>query len=801
LLSPSTGKELALAERYYIVRFLNSDKTGSIMGRAVGRAMDRRGWRGGAAALALMALAAPAAAQQGGADDLQIEEIVVTAQKRQENLQAVPIAVSAFRADTLETLGATKAADIGRLVPNLSAVPTPSSTSTVSYSLRGIGQIEPLLTVDPGVGVYLDGVYVARQTGGSFQLADIERVEVLRGPQGTLYGRNTTGGAVSVVTKAPSGKFDLRQTLGYGNYDQWKSLTTVDLPAMGALALKVSYLHAANDGYVKQRRVAGVSYAVNSFGDDRTDAVALAAQLTPSDSLKIDYRFDFSDETGVPLAQQLVYAAPAFQGILTASQLSGGTGDVSPNRLGSLSADTQGLDHNRSFGHALTGSWEMTDSLTLKSITAYRQWDNRLSGSDLDGNTLRLGVPPRFFTTFWGINDRHQRQVSEELQLLGEYTWGHFIGGLYYFRETGSEFNQQNIPDPGNGAGGPAIPGSPAAGAIVDVPLDYSFRNKSAGAFGQATVHVVDRFDVTAGGRFTKDWRSIERRLYGNLNVLPNALATLDRGASFTKFNWTVTGDYSFTDDIHGYFRAATAYKTGGFNPRASTPANYGFGPENLMAYEAGVKSELFGRRLRLNLAAFQNDYDDLQVQQFEGIGGATSRTVNAGKARIRGIEADMTARLTTELTLSGGIGLLDPKYKSFLFRDPVTGLIGDVAGTAKFPNTAKVTANVALDYTRPLVGDTAVALHLDASYRSKLYYIPVSRLNQVSASPGMWLANGRLAVTDIPAAGGRLELALWAKNILNKDYRLWSVEFANSYAISTFGIPRTYGLEATFRY
>jgi iron complex outermembrane receptor protein len=744
----------------------------------------------------------PAWAQESAppSGDMQIEEIVVTAQKREENLQSVPIAVSAFGHETLERIGANRAGDIGRLVPNLSATATPSSTSTIAYSIRGIGQVEPLMTVDPGVGIYVDGVYVARQTGGAFQLADIERIEVLRGPQGTLYGRNTTGGAISVITKAPSGKFDLKQTVSYGNYDSWRSMTTLNLPSFGPLSIKASYLHSQNGGYVRQKFVPGVNYAVNSFGDENVDAVAIAARLDISDRLKVDYRFDYSDSVGVPLAQQLVAASPTFQGLLNASIAAGGTGDISPGRLSAISADTAGLDKNRSHGHSVTASWDVSDAISIKSISAWRGFKNRLDGSDLDGNTLRLGNPPAFYTTFAGMNDRRQRQFSQELQFLANGAWGNFIGGLYYFSESGDEFNQQFIPDPGNGRGGTAIPGSPGPGAIVNVPLDYSFGAKSYAAFAQATAHVTDRFDITAGGRYTEDKRNIVRRLYGNFIVIPTPLTSFARDATYRRFNWTVTADYAFTNNIHAYARVATAYKSGGFSPRASNPDFYAFAPEDLMSYELGLKSELFDRRVRLNLAMFQNDYDDLQVNQFEGIGGATSRTLNAGKARFRGFEADLTARLTPELTFTGGLGLLDAAYKTFSYRDPVTGIVSDVASLAKFTNAPATTANAALDYAAPL-GALKLLARIDASYRSRIYVTPVTRLDDAGAVQGYWLVNGRVGLGDIAVAGGNVEVAVWARNLLDKEYRGYAVEFANSYAISTFGVPRTYGVEATFRF
>ncbi len=759
--------------------------------------------RFGVASLSVTLAASAAAAQQVPASDpagMQIEEIVVTAQKREENLQDVPIAVSAFQQDTLERIGATRAADIGRLVPNLSATTLPSNTSTVAYSIRGIGQVEPLLTVDPGVGVYVDGVYVARQTGGAFQLADVARIEVLRGPQGTLYGRNTTGGAISVITKAPSGEFDLKQTVGYGNYDSWRSMTTVNLPRFGPLSIKASYLHSQNDGYVRQKRVPGVAYAVNSFGDDNVDALAIAARLDLFDGLTVNYRFDYSDSVGVPLAQQLVAASPAFLATLNASIASGGTGDVSPNRLDAISADTAGIDRNRSQGHSVTAEWKANDAITLKSISAWRRFKNHLDGSDLDGNTLRLGNPPRFFTTFAGINDRRQHQFSQELQLLVDGGWGNLIAGLYYFRESGLEFNQQRIPDPGNGRGGTAIPGSPGPGAIVNVPLDYSFRAKSYAAFAQATIHVTDRFDLTGGGRYTEDTRDIVRRLYGNFNVIPTPLTSFARNAKYRRFNWTVTGDYSFNDNVHAYARVATAYKSGGFSPRASNPDFYAFAPEDLMSYEVGLKSELFDRRVRLNLAIFQNDYDDLQVNQFEGIGGATSRTLNAGKARFRGVEADLTARLTPELTFTGGVGLLDADYKRFSYRDPVTGSVSDVASIAKFTNAPRGTGNAALDYAVP-VGDYRLLARIDASYRSRIFVSPISRLDHAGAVGGYWLANARLGLADIAIASGKAEISLWVRNVFDREYRGYGVEFANAYAISTFGLPRTYGAEATFRF
>lgn len=721
-----------------------------------------------------------------------LQEIIVTAQKTEERLQDVPIAVSAFTEEALERIGVKQAADIGARVPNLTANYSSAEISTVSYTLRGIGQIEPVLTAEPGVGVYLDGIYLGRQTGGAFDVADIARIEVLRGVQGTLYGRNTTGGAINIITRKPSGSWRFKQSLSVGNFDQFRSLTSVDFPTIGGVAIKASYLHDEQDGYVDNSPVPGIDRRIKEHGMRDGDAFHVAATWAPTDSFSLDYRFDYSRVEGTAPASQLIYASPQVQALLETSRSVGGTGLVSPTRLDAVSTDGADLITNRTLGHGLIAEWRLSDALTIKSITGYRDWKNQLDGSDIDGNVILLPLPPSFepqqYPLFHGVNTRKQHQISEELQLLADFGRWRFISGLYFFEEDASEFNLQTF----------------ASGVeVMTVPFVYETTARSSAAFSQLSYEVTPDLKLTVGARYTQDDKELLKTLYGNIRVNPDPLGTLYAENDWSRFNWMVSADYSFTDGVLGYAKVSTGYKSGGFNPRSASIENFlrGFDPEVLTAYEVGIKSELFGRRLRVNAAVFENDYDDLQVQQFEGIGGATSTTVNAGRARIRGFELEVLAALTSALTVHGGFGYLDPKYKEFLYRDPVTGEIVDVAGSAIFPNTAKTTANVGVQYTATLPGGNRLTFSLDGTYRSRVNFLPVSSIKEFTAAESRWLVDGRIALAVDSYGPGELEVALWGRNLFDEDYRSWIVEFGSAFANATYGMPRSYGLSAIYRY
>jgi iron complex outermembrane receptor protein len=386
------------------------------------------------AALLPQAIAATAQTQQR-ADNIQ--EVIVTAEKRAENQQEIPISLAAFNEEKLAQLGIANIGDIGSKVPNFRTTAFPYSPSTIRLFMRGVGSNETQITQDPSVGVYVNGIYIARSAGLSMDLADLERVEVLRGPQGTLYGRNATGGAVNLITAKPTGEFSFKQDVSVGGRDYWRSKTQVNLPAVANISTKIAYLQSDIDGLVDN------TGAGRDFGEDAKKGLLVALRWTPTDDVTVDYTFDRS---------WLKYSANYYQATEGTQATTGdGYGSLAPNlgflggpsgvevplerhRVGSASLQNafKGGDSNIE-GHALVAEWDL-GGIALKSFTGYRELH--------EGNYQDFSANPTF--TFFQNDpvDIDQHQFSQEFQAVGDALDKRlrYVGGVYYFRESGSEF-------------------------------------------------------------------------------------------------------------------------------------------------------------------------------------------------------------------------------------------------------------------------------------------------------------------------------------------------------------------------
>jgi len=773
------------------------------------------------AAIALIApwIASAAQAQQAEqapqAEDAASEglsEIIVTAQKRSESLQDTPLAISAINAEMIEQRGITSVAALGSAAPNLIITETPSATANPSISIRGIVDNDPILTADPAVGLYVDGVIVGRSAGALFDMMDLERVEILRGPQGTLYGRNTTGGAVNLISAKPSKDFGGRLQVGYGSFDEYMVKALLDTGELGdtGLALKLGFLHSQRNGTVDNLLEPSDK---RDPGARNTDAVRAAVRFDKGTGFTVDYVFDSSDRNGRANAFQLRAIRPDILEYLNFSPAFGGTApQVSPDRLSQIRLDRDGNAHDKVQGHALTLNLEIGDA-TLRSITGYRKWDNVSESSDLDGNGGLMGfiAAPTFgvapIDLFHTSNERHQKQFSQEFNLIGSIgdEFEYVLGG-YYFRERATENNPQGftiiLPVSAVIPGVPALPIAPgitlnSIGLNLDTLLSYRHVSRSMAAFSQVTwkpAALDSRLSITGGIRYTEDKKHLTQSA-----PLPTAPRDLTR--KFNRLNWLANISYDWSDDIMTYARVSTGYKAGGFNARAAD--NNGFNPEDLVSYEVGFKSELFDRRLRFNVAAFHAIYDDLQVQQFlAGTGGAASTTVNAAKATYTGIEAEVLAQIADGFTVDASFGYTDRKYKKFTFVDPMTGVPADISDVAKFQYSAATTANVGAQYETGLGNFGKLIARTDWSYRSKVYWHPVNPFNEEISDGGVGLLSARLSITDIAVGGARASIALWGKNLTKEDYLLSGIDFGSlGFAGVMYGDPRSYGVELGFKF
>ena len=757
-------------------------------------------------------------AQEAAQRSTALEEIIVTAQKREENLQSVPIAVTALSGETLSVFRVTNLEGLSNLAPNLNIVNQGRSTIP-QINIRGVSSGVSDSAVDPKVATYLDGVYIGRTIGSIFDLADIERVEVLRGPQGTLFGRNSTGGAISITTAAPTGEFGLKQDISIGNYSAFRSRTTLNLPAMGRLSLKMSYLHDEMDGHVKNRIGGGsvdlrlrdpdmgvLTYA-NELGGKDADAFMLGAQFEASDSVQLDYRFDHTDSktVGAPVQQLGIVGAtaPLVEGINAFQPLFGGITNLSTRPLNRV-ANATSEESLRISGHNLTLNWEINDQLSFKSITAYREMNQRPSIYDLGGTggwkftTAQMGAlfagdvagilanPPGqndSFFTLLTARSLEQDQVSQELQLTWTADRLTLVGGLFYFQEESSAHNVLGVLQPvENGVVVPSFL-DPIFGNGVNISATD---NESMAAFIQGTYSVTDKLDFTLGVRRTEDEREInliETGASAGAGDLAEGIYTLDYG----KTNYTAVLSYNWTQDIMGYAKVGTGFSAGGIMNGIA------YNPEEMTNYEVGLKSQFLDNRLRVNAAAFFMDYEDLQVQTFND---GKQRFENAGQVEITGAELEVDAILADGLTLSTTLGWYDLEYKEYL-RNGVD--ISDQVRPIRAPDLNS-RLSLQYDFSQQLAGGNPFA-RIDARYLSETDNVALAtgfpEADRLSVSDAYWILDARAGLAGIVTGPGMINVSVWVKNLLDEDdINVFGNEVINMTAV--YSMPRTFGIDFT---
>ncbi|SNT17774.1 iron complex outermembrane recepter protein [Sphingomonas laterariae] len=724
-----------------------------------------------------------------------LEDIVVTAQKRAENLQETPLAISAVTEHTIEARSISSVANLGSIAPSLVVSAAAGAPNNAGLFIRGLGSADPLLTADSPVGMYVDGIIIARSAGSAFEIADLERVEVLRGPQGTLYGRNTIGGAVNLITRKPGERFSVRQKFSVGNYDFLQSRTVIDTGELGDSGLRASftYLHKQRDGIVDNLKTPDD----RDPGAYRADGARAAVVFDQGGGFRANYAYDYNRSKAFSNAFQLIAARQDLYAFFAASPAAGGgTFTVSPNRLDQISIDSDGKVIDKVQGHTLTLEIDINDDTTLKSLTGYRKWTQDVADSSFGGNAdllgRRVGQGATLFpvSLYHAAGYRHQRQWSQELNLIGKIGYAiEYVLGAYYFNEKGHEDSPQ------------VVDFITAGGAFRTMPqLNYSAESTTKALFMQSTWHVSDRLGLTGGMRYTWDDKEIDQ----------TQPITRAPAIDFSKFNWAVTADYQFDDGIMGYARIATGYKAGGFSARAF---DSGFGPESLTSYEIGLKADLFDRRLRFNTTAYYADHKDLQVNSFQaGVGGASAIITNAGKARYKGIEIEANAVPYEGLSTYATFGYVDRKFKKFeIFNTspnslgyPV-GQIVDIADIAKFTYSAPTTLNAGAQYEFA-AGDVGnIAFRLDYNYRGKVYFHPnplTAPFADQVAAPARGLLDARITLSELEIGTGTASIAFWGKNITDKKYKAVGIDFGSlGFGGNVYGDPATWGLDLSLKF
>jgi iron complex outermembrane receptor protein len=737
---------------------------------------------------------APSAFAQDEREDGALEEVVVTARRITENLQETPIAITAISKQTLEDRDVTSIDKIAFLAPSMTTVQTPGTIGTVSNYIRGIGMGELVLGQDAPIAIYIDGVYNGRNNNARFDLVELERAEVLRGPQGTLFGRNTTGGAISLVSRTPSDTFGGEMKVSYGRFDTRALRARIDSGLIGdsGVKLSVAYQHRQNDGVVDNGR----QPSRYDPGAMNSDAV-WGAVTGEWGGFRAKLTADYNDLRGVPQYFQLRFASADVKTFLALSPTYGGDSYViTPGYQSSTPsiAYAQPEQQVLTKGAALTLEYQINDHFSVKSISSARGFhfnngSNQVGPSNLRGlfgNTLATAT----LRTVNGLNELsprevNQNQTSQELQAIGDLGEVKFVVGGYYFHEDGDENNLSNSVS--------VRPGGQYA-IYSQSRTAYSIKNKSTAAFGQLSWSpgfFDEKLELTGGARYTTDNKTLVQllstartghKIYHNTSVLASI-------------------NYKWTDDLMTYARYATGYRSGGFNTRATGNVSFVFTPEKAKTYEAGFKTEAFGHRFRLNGSAYYTEYTDLQVSQFTGNGAGFQQSANA---HYKGFELEAQAAPTRGLSITGSLGYVDPKYTDIYFAAPGTGVLTNYAASAHFSQIAKWTAALGAQYSFPASAYGAWAIRADYSYRSSRWYTStnLSNTNPFGADivdAGYGLLSARATLSNIPIREGlKAQISVFGDNLTDTVYTAQGIDYGTlNWAGSVFGPRRTWGVEA----
>jgi iron complex outermembrane receptor protein len=655
-----------------------------------------------------------------------VEQVVVTAERRATDLQKTAIAISAFSQQLLADRKIDNIRDLSGQIPNFSISRVTISHTTQTYALRGVGESDPIQ--EPVLAVYVDDVYIPRQIGSMVEFNDLERVEVLRGPQGTLYGRNSSAGALRIITRDPGDAFRAKAEVGLGNYGAVDVRGLIEGPLVeGKLAGSLSYIHHGRDGVTFDPTL---NHDVN-----RIDLDAYRAKLrwTPTDRwdvlLTLNALKDRSDSRSyVPVVQP--------------------NGEHRTDRSYSEVEPKQDLDQ---ISGALRVQYTLNDNLKLKSVTSYGGFNLNPVNYDNDGQAALIQK------NLIHYNDQY---VTQEVQLNGDYGKLTFTSGLFYLHERffveRDGYSRRN-----------ALPTDP-----VVTPGNYGFArahnitNTDAYAvFGEASYAISDRLSVTGGLRWTNEEKEFT---FDNkvLNLQGQVVGQSIAGQAdkiFSAVTPKLSAQFQWTGDVLQYVTWSKGFKSGGFDNRATRLdlATRPFAPENVDAYETGLKTELFDHRARLNLAVFYNDYKDLQVSYSDPAYPGNSVRSNAGKAHTYGVELETDIRATERLSFQASAGYLFAVYDKY--RN--AGGIGVNADGHRLLNSPRWSLSGAVTYDVPIDVPGELRVGLNAQYQTKTYFNALQRPQD--EAPAQTFLNG---VVTWQTPDPRWSVVLSGRNLLDSD-------------------------------
>ncbi|MQP75730.1 TonB-dependent receptor [Stenotrophomonas sp. MYb238] len=734
---------------------------------------------------ALLAPAAFVQAQEqpqpaGQPQATQLDEVTVTARRRTESIQDVPVAVSAFGEEQIRDLQASTVEGLQGAVPNMNIAQGRGSANSVNVFIRGIGQPDALQTFDPGVGMYVDDVYYSRINGALFSLFDIQQLEVLRGPQGTLYGKNSTGGAIKLTTKNPFDNEGGAVEVTAGDYGRLEGRFYVSGKLSDTVAASIAGAKITNDGYVKDADTG------RRYNDDDTEALRFKLALNPTDNFRATLSVDTTKQDaaltmGRPMAAlRQTSLAPAGVIVLQPGQ----TGEW--NRRARTSFDDgqgQSLKHS---GASLAMDWDINGQWTLKSITSYRKLKTE-SYIDIDASQYELGDV---------LVALDQDQTSQEFQL--HYDNGsnlHATFGAYYMKENVPSYQEAYADDLFSFLG-------------AKVPflrtIDDDLTTTSNAAFAHLNWEFVPSWTVAAGVRWTKDKKDYDRStstFWGAPFSALNETVAFAANASWTAVTPSVSLQKAFGDNLMGYVSANRGFKSGGFNGRANTvydTQHAKFDPEYVWTYELGLKGSSADHRFRGSAAAFYSNYSDFQARVSQDVG--TFPVLNAAKLNIKGIELEGSALLGEATTLSAQVGWMDARYDRFEdFRlDPSYPGFDPNVNHDHVPFSPDWTARVALQHVFALGDSGALTFGGDVSYRGKTW---LSVDNRDVLSQDAYTLLGVYGVWDSPQLAWQVRAGV--RNLTDKQYKTEGQEFASVGNIQTayYGLPRNWYVSLRYNF
>ncbi|MCD2516144.1 TonB-dependent receptor [Massilia sp. G4R7] len=715
-----------------------------------------------------------------------VNKVVVTARRREETLQDVPVSVTAFSADQLSKVATPDITALATALPNTTLKASRATNSTLTAFIRGVGQADPLAGFESGVGIYIDDIYLARPQAAVADIYDVERIEVLRGPQGTLYGRNTIGGAVKYVTRKLAPQTDARLRATVGQYGQKEIVATVSTPVSDTARIGGTFARFKRDGFGKNLTTGGENY------DKDVTAARLSAEFTPTQDLFIRIAGDVTQDDSSPKnGHRLIVGRTSGAPILS------NVFDTRANLMKAIGKDQEVKAH----GVSATVEYTLNDAWTFKSITASRK-DKSYAPIDFDSLAVVDMEVPALYTN---------EQFSQEFNLT--YTGDRLAGvaGIYYI--DANAFNKFDT------ILGGAVPTSTFTSGDIDT--------KAWAVYADGSYNVTDAFSVSLGGRYTVDERDAEvlRQIYlgdkgspglGNAGAILFRTDTDLRGGVLhrkdKKFTPRVALSYKMNADHNVYASYSEGFKGGGFDPRLNVvgtriplaTARAGYAPETIETYELGLKSAFNGGRITTNAAVFYSDYQDVQIpgsvaidtngdgrdDSFAGV------TTNAGKAKIKGAELEAIANITPNFMIAGMYSYIDAEYKEYIS----AGV--NVAAQRTFQNTPKNSANLRFNYDipMPIAGRTGkLSLIGSASYKgATAQFETASLLDQESYK--LYDASIVWTRTD-----GKIRAGIHGKNLSDKHYKTGGYLFptlGNEGTLTAFyGNPRQWSATLEYRF